>query len=256
MAAKHSWLGRVVELGLFLIAFGVAMLLVWQTSAQGGDWTYREGAGKNELLCRDLLKRLNRYARDGKCSLPVIASYPKFTAPPWAELDPKMYEELLVKLEKYGDGGPSYYFHLLPGLKERQPESVYRYRAKRFIEQGGRLRMWRTRLVKHYGTGPIVPAPSGEQTVVQMYIPIPKENQDTYCVGKPKPTQANALALIYIVAADLGGLDPNVDPGTYGILGGHDLVIYEGKPLLIGSESIWRDGELMLDRLCNFEFVS
>jgi uncharacterized protein len=230
------------------------------SSTQGGDWTYRDGGGKNQPLCHELLKRLNRYDRDesleNRCSFPVIASYPQFTMPPWEELDLKTHEELLFKLMKYsGEGGPDGYFHLLPGLKQRAPDSTYRYKAKQFAKEGVHLRMWRTRLVQHYGTGPIVSAPPGEQAIVQMYIPMPKEGLDTYCVGKPKPAKVNSLELLFIVTADLSGPDPNVDPGTFGILGGRDLVIYEGQPWLVSSEDIWRDGVLMLNQYCDFEFV-
>lgn len=225
------------------------------SSTQGGSWTYRGGAGRDEPLCRELLKRLNRYAHDGGCSLPVMMSYHKFTAPPWEELDPQQHEELLFKLEKYAQEGPDGYFHLLPGLEALQPDWVYRNRAKQFLEEGGRLRVWRTRLVNHYGSGPIVAAPPGNQTIVQKYIRISKEIQSTYCTDRPKPTELYMRASIYIVTSDLSGPDPNVDPGTFGIMGGSDLVIYEGKPLLIRSEDVWWDGELRLECPCDFEFV-
>ena len=228
-------------------------------STQGGSWTYRGGAGRNEPLCHELLRRLNRYDQDeslgNRCSFPVLASHPKFSAPPWEELDLRQHEELFVKLIKYSDEGPAGYFQLRPGLKQQNPDSYYQYRAKLLIEEGGRLRVWRTRLVNHYGSGPIIPAPPGDQAIVQMYIPMSKEIQATYCAGKPKPANVNGLDLLFIVTPDLSGPDPNIDPGTLGILGGSDLVIYEGKPLLVSGEDVWRDGELMLNRLCNFEFV-
>lgn len=238
------------------IAWGAAMLLLGCASAQAaGSWTYRDGIGKNEALCHDLLKRLNRYdsdeSLDRRCSLSVISCYPKFTAPPWEELDLRKYEDLFFELTKYSGEGHARYFHLQPVQKQQKPDSYYRYRAKLFIEEGGRLRMWRTRLVNNYGTGPILSAPSGDQTIVQMYIP--SKSQDKYC--SINPANANSVALLFIVTPDLKGPDPNIDPGTHGILGGRDLMIYEGKPILIGSEDIWRDGTLMLEQICDFEFV-
>jgi uncharacterized protein YecT (DUF1311 family) len=237
----------------------LAKFFTAETPTHRGDWTYRDGAGKNKPLCHDLLRRLNRYDKDesldNRCSFPVLASYNKFTAPPWEELDLKKYEELFVKLMKYSGEDPVRYFHLRPGLEQRNTESYYRAQTKRIIAEGGRLRMWRTRLVNNYGTAPIIPAPPGEQAIVQMFIPMPKENQTTYCIDKPKPANVNSLELLFIVTTDLSGPDPNVDLGTFGILGGRDLVIYEGKPLLVSSEDIWQYGELMVDRLCYFEFV-
>lgn len=244
---KQAYSSRLTVLTTFLAP---------KPPAQGGDWTYRGNSGRNELLCHDLLKRLNRYdgseSLDHRCSSEVIASYPKFYEAAWEDLDPRKYEELIVKLEKYSQEGPAGYFHLMPGLKEQQPDSAYRYRARDFIEHGGRLQMWRTRLVNHYGTGPIIPAPPGEQTIVRMGTPLPNNPQTKICIGKQKNI---SWGVVYVVTADLSGPDPNVDPGTFGILSSHRLAIYEGKPVLVGIEDIWRDGKLMLDRVCDFEFV-
>mgnify|MGYP005815069319 CR=1 FL=1 len=231
------------------------------TTRSLGSWTYRGLSGRNEQLCHKLLSRLNRYDRDesleNRCSFPVLASYPKFTAPPWEELDVEKHRELFFKLTKYsGEGGPDGYFHLVPGLKQRNPDSHYRYLTKLDIESGARMRVWRTRLFGHYRSDPPIPAPPGEQAVVQIYLPMPKGMQPTYCVGKPKPSNLNMYTLLFIVTPDLAGPDPNVDPGTFGISGGKDLLIYEGKPILVGStEDVWRDGEFMPDRMCDFEFV-
>lgn len=247
---KQAYSSRLAALAIFFKP---------KLPAQGGNWTYRGNSGRNESLCHDLLRRLNRYDRDesldNRCSFPVIASYPSFTAPPWEELDLQKYGELFFKLMKYSGEDPVGYFQLAPGLQQRAPDSHYQYLTQRFIERGGRLRVWRTRLVNHYGTGPIIPAPPGEQAIVQMYIPMPKESQATYCVGKPKPASVKEVELLFIVTPDLSGPDPNIDRGTFGILGGRDLMVYEGRPVLVGGEDVWRDGKLMLDRLCSFEFV-
>lgn len=223
-----------------------------------GNWTYEGLSGRNEPLCHKLLSRLNRYDRDesleNRCSFPVLTSYPKFTAPPWEELDLQKHGELFFKLVKFSQEGPHNYFHLLPGLEQEAPDSHYQYRAKRLIDQGMRMRVWRTRLFDHYGVVP-TPAPPGEQAIVQMYIPMSKESMATYCVGKPKPVGFNQLELLFIVTPDLSGPDPNVDPGTIGLTHGRDLLIYEGKPVLVGWEDVWRDGVLSPNRLCDFEFV-
>lgn len=229
-------------------------------TAKRGEWTYHDGAGRKERLCRNLLVRLNLNDRDegleSRCSFSVIASYPGFSAPPWEELDPKAHEDLLVKLLKYSGEDPVGYFQLRPEVKPRNTDSYYQSSAKRIIEEGGRLRVWRTRLVNHFGTGPIVTAPPGEQSIVQMYLPMPKENQGIFCPGKPKPTRLNSVKLTYIFTGDLSGPEPLVDRGTFGVLNGRDLVIYNGQPLLIGSEDVWQDGPIMLERVCNFDFIS
>jgi len=229
--------------------------------AQRGDWTYRGNSGGNEPLCHALLRRLNRYDRDEEsqnyaCSFPVLASYPKFTPPPWEELDIRQHEELLFKLFKYGQEGPDGYFHWLPGLKAQFSDAYYRDKAKRFIEEGGRLRIWRTRLLNYYrGKNGLIPAPPGEQTIVQMFILMPKE-KDTYCTSKPEPADVYFERAIFIITPDLSGPDPNIDPGTHGILSrSDDLLLYEGKPLFINSYSVWQVGELELNRLCDYTFI-
>jgi hypothetical protein len=245
-------------------------LLLWGTSAHGdGSWTYRGGAGKNEPLCRELLRRLNRYDRDEslteRCSWDVIASYPKFTEPPWEEIDPRKHEELIVKLEKYAQEGPDGYFHRLPGLKQWAPDLYYRNRAKDFIEQGARLLVWRTKSTQFYRTFPIPPGgptQSEQQTIVRMFIPWgenwQKKNhgkpEPEYCVGKPH-AKGTWTVTIFIVTPDLAGPDPNIDAGTWGILGRHALLMYEGAPLLVNGYSIWRSTSGVLGGYCDFEFV-
>lgn len=225
-----------------------------------GSWTYRGLSGRNEPLCHKLLSRLNRYDRDeslgNRCSFPVLASYPNFTAPPWEELDVGKHGELFFELVKFSEEGPHGYFGWT-GMKQKAPDSYYRYLAKLYIDQGARMRMWRTRLVNHYQnrTGHIVLAPPGEQVIVQIYQIMPAETQVTYCVGKPKPGSTNMFDFLIIVTPDLTGPDPNVDPGTNAIVSSRDLLIYEGKPVLVGSEDVWRDGVLRPDCLCDFEFV-
>lgn len=232
----------------------LAIFFAPKQPAQGGDWIYRDGGGKSELLCQDLLKRLNYYYHqnellDEQCSWDVVVSYPKFTEPPWTVLDPLKHEELIVNLMKYDQEGGEAYFHLRPGLKEQNPDSVYRNRAVDFIDQGGRLLMWRTRLIQHDGT---------EQTIVQRWIPwidrirVLNRNQGKPCIDKQKISWTGGGDA---VTADLSGPDPNVDPATHEVVRRHQLVIYEGKPLLVNGKDVWRGGKLKLDRLCDFEFV-
>jgi hypothetical protein len=223
------------------------------SATQGGDWTYRDGAGRNETLCNELLNRLNDYYHqneplDEQCSWDVIASFPKFTTPPWTELDPRKYEELLVKLMKYDQEGLDASLNLRPSLKEQNPDLIYRNRAKDFIDQGGRLRMWRTQLIQHDGA---------ERTIVQGWIPwlnrteLLNRNHGKSCIDKQ---EISWLGGGYAVTADLSGLDSNVRPDTHGILNRHQLVMYGGKPLLINGKDVWGVGEHMLNHVCGFEF--
>lgn len=244
----------------------IAWIVIFLTaSAQGGDWTYRDGSNGSKL-CHDLLKRLNRYDRseslNNRCSWNVIASYPKFSDPPWEELDSKKYENLITQLEKYIQETPDGYWHRIPGSKDTQSEGVYRSHAKDFIEHGGRLQVWHTKLSSFNFSNPkSINTMSKVQTIVRMSGGIPMqvpnkvldEKLAKICEGMPR---VDALGTIIYVTSDLSGPDPTVDPGTFGIIRGHDLKVYEGKPLLVGSESIWRDSQNGLAGYCDFEFVS
>lgn len=226
-----------------------------------GDWTYRDGEGRREPLCQALLQRLNRYDRgeslENRCALPVIASHPEFKAPPWEELDPKQHEDLIVKLLKYSEEGPQGYFGQPPGVTPKNLDSYYRSRATRLLEEGVRLRVLRIRLVSYLKTqtGSVVSATPGLQSVVQLYQSMSDEISANYCAGKPKPHSVKLWKITYIFTQDLKSPDPLVDPGTNGIVSGHDIVFFDNKPLLIGEESIWRDGQIGLEGVCSFEFV-
>ena len=134
----------------------------------------------------------------------------------------------------------------------------YRYvdRAKEFIEKGGKLRIWRTRLIENYrGGNGYVPAPPGNQTLLQMYIPRPKEKSMLPCDDKPVPITDYSNRAIFMVSPDLSGIDPLFTAGMSGIFSGMDLLLYEGKPILIGMDSLWWQEKLSLDSGCAFEFV-
>jgi len=247
------------------ISDGVVIKQKVVPSTQRGSWTYRGGAGRNEPLCRELLKRLNRYewneSQDSRCSWDVIASYPEFSEPPWEELDSKQYEDLIFKLTKYGQETPEGYFHRLSGLKEMAPDRVYRNNAKEFIKYGGRLQVWRTKLSAFNPTNPKRDSISaGEQTIIRMSGGFPRrppskeldEKINNTCKGMPR---VYSHGEIFYVTSDLSGPDPAVETGTFGIISGHDLRIYQGKPIFVGFQTIWRDSPSGLNRDCNFEFV-
>lgn len=234
--------------------------LVPKPPAQGSDWAYQVGEGKKELLCRVLSNRLNHYERerpDTRCSTwDELASYPKFTEPAWEELDPKTHEKLLTMLLKYERGD---HFQTLPKLEQQKRDSVYRNLVKDFIQGGGHLRVWRTKPAFIYGTddGPLT-TPTEEQTFVQMGT---EPEQTTLCVGTLHPP-ADWMMQTYVVTPDLSALDPNfirVKPGIVNtnalLVNTHGLFIYEGKPILVGTNDIWRFSSGSLERICNFQFV-
>ncbi len=248
---KQAYSSRLAALTTFLAP---------KPPAQGSDWTNQDGEGKKELLCRVLSNRLNHYERerpDTRCSTwDELASYPKFTEPSWEELDPKTHEKLLTKLMKYEHGD---YFQTLPKLEQQKRDSLYRNLVKDFIQGGDRLRVWRTKPALIYGTDDGTPTtPTEEQTFVQIGT---EPEQTTLCVGTLHPP-ADWMMRTYVVTPDLSGPDPNFIPVKPGIVNtnallvnSHGLFIYEGKPILVGNNDIWRFSSGSLERICNFQFV-
>lgn len=237
---------------LWKYVFGISILLYSTTTishAVDGWWIYRDGEGRGEPLCQKLLKRLAKYEPKGKqgCGQEVLLSYPEFTEPPWEELDPKQYEALIFELIKYYNEGPQGYFHSFLDLKLRNPDSLYRNWTKEFLQQHGRLRMWRTRLLSSYDSGP---TPQGEQTIVQMGTV--RTSQPGYCTVKP---QAHWMGGVFFVTPDLSGPDPNIGGGTFTILAASTVLIHEGTPVIINLESIYRDYPIGFSGYCGFEFV-
>ncbi|MGO9443990.1 MAG: hypothetical protein ACLPXB_04340 [Thiobacillaceae bacterium] len=232
-----------------------------QDGPQDSVSPYRVTEGKNELLCRALVSRVNHYESrrpDTRCSTwDEIASYPKFTEPSWEELDPKRHEELLTKLMEYEHGE---FFPPLPELAQRKRNSAYRELVENFIQSGGHLRVWRSRpaLINEAAAGSPMIAPK-EQTFVQFGT---APEQTALCVGTLHPA-ADWKAGTYVVMSDLSGPDINLvpaKPGTTNInallVNTHGLFMYQGKPILAGDNDVWRFSFGTLERICNFEYVS
>ena len=97
------------------------------------------------------------------------------------------------------------------------------------------------------------PARPEQQTVVQLREPLPEENEQQDCPGKPA---AKWLASVFLVTADLSGPDPNVDPGTFGIMRERTLLMFDGKPNLVNGNSVWWDhpAGTGLQNYCDFRF--
>ena len=246
------------------------------TAMRGGSWTYRGGkwniSDRSDPLCHTLLRRLNRYEwkefQKPDCSWGIIATYLKFSNPPWKNIDPKIfgpkkYEDLIFKLKKYSQEGPSGYFHRLPGLKPQQPDSVYRNRAKEFTQDGGRLQVWRTKISTFNVSSTPRPDPAStrERTLIRMsYNKLTQEKRDElhskFCKGMPKESDGWDRGQIFYVTPDLSGPDPDVDPGTFKIAASSDLKMYQGTPIFVDIyASLWRDTTYGLSGSCSFEFI-
>lgn len=221
----------LLQLGLFTLAVGSMCF-----DANAAGWEYRIGQGYT--LCDALLKRLNGYSypsatkRPNNCDWNAALSYPGFTEPPWEELDPKKNEDLIFRLVKYA------WSNGRPNLVLPQQEPFVRQQATEFIEHGGRVQLWRTRLVSNFfnKNHPERWTPSGLQNVVQLRYAVPaneKSEQTDACSDMP---WAGWRGSLFILNNDLTDVHPDMGLAANSLIN-RTLVLYRGKPHFISGSA-------------------
>lgn len=221
-------------------------------SAGVGRWEYY--TGKGYTVCDALYKRLNRYRypdpdNANNCAWQVALSYPGFTEPPWEELGTTGHEELIYRLLKYADG---------TGTK--RPERVYQEAARRFIEEGGRVQLWRTRLISNFGSKehPEVWAPPGLQNVIQLRYPKLSAEQAGTVLCPTAPQADWQGGQVFIANDDLTDVHPDI--GYVGvILANMTLVLYSERPyflsgLATSSITLGRNESTGLTDFCDIRY--
>jgi hypothetical protein len=194
-------------------------------------------SGRDGQLCSALHARLNKAVRSGECMYDAIETYPGFSQPPWQSLPPIEHLDLVAQFERFAQegGGPT-----------QQSDDYYRRQAQSFIDEGGELAVWRAHLLFCYDDACMRRA-DGEQTVVMQTTRIELEHPPRGCPGK---TSQGWIRRTFIVTADLTKLDPQVEPSKAHLFTNRWLVLYDGRPLLISSDSVARLGSV----ICRFYF--
>ncbi len=159
-----------------------------------------------------------------------MATYPKFSQPPWQNLDPRKHVELIYKLIMSRGKTDQYFRRGLGVHLPPIPDTGDRIRVTNFIVGGGQLRVWRTRLFDYYGVMSD-PAPPGEQTIIELGQSFKNDPKaPPACRDNPQLLSGGS---VYIVTADLKGPDPHVpDTIAYALQEG-ELLMYEGVPYLV-----------------------
>lgn len=217
--------------------------------ARAGQWQYESAVpvGPERALCDALLKRL--YTLGDRCAADAIESFPGFSEPPWQDLDPHEHLDLISKLLKYWQVGPRKYFDSISSGTAAK-DAVYHNKAIAFVSAGGRLRVWRTRLVPSFGNRP---APPGEQTVVELDNHIALASIPRECPG---PRSKGWIPTLFLVTPDLSGPDPDIDAGSASILFARRLLLYNGIPELVDSDTVVRSfGDAGFHDMCAFKQV-
>lgn len=104
--------------------------------------------------------------------------------------------------------------------------------AKEFVQAGGTLRIWHTRLLTYFGPDLEDPAPPGDQTIAILS----RKFSSPDCPAHPSMYYGQA----FVVLPDLSGPDPRVKQGTAWLLAHTYPVLYKGKTLLV-NEGFARD---------------
>ncbi len=246
-------------LGTTFVRLALAVSAMACTYANSGGWVYH--SGKGYTLCDELHKRLNSFTYpdpkkhlNASCGWNAALSYPGFKQPPWQELDVTQHEELIYHLIKY-TGSPNGLTGL-PGSAEQ----FIREDVRQFIALGGRVQLWRTRLITDFfnKNHPEVWAPPGLQNVVQLRYqshPANLEADAAACPGIPRP---GWYGRVFIVNDELTDVHP--DMGHAGTtLAGYSLVLYRKRPHLLsrwGSDSVsvgWDTGSGP-HQMCQIDF--
>lgn len=206
-------------------------------SANAAEWGYR--TGKGYTLCDALHKRLDKYhypdplQQPNTCAWSVALSYSRFEEPQWQELDPKHHRELIYRLIKYAwsSGRPA---TVLP-----QQEPFVQQEMEKFIEQGGRVQLWRTRLISDFfnKNHPERWTPPEPQNVIQLRYALSgtaKSDQAQACPDVPWVGWHGSLFIVNDTLTDIHS--------ELGLAGNslikRTLVLFKGKPHFLS----WSDG--------------
>ena len=179
-----------------------------------------------------------------------MLGYPGFTEPPWEGLKPRQHEELIFKLQRYAEGP-----FARPGSEPR-----IRAKAREFIEQGGRVQLWRTRLISDFYNKkhPEVWAPPGVQNVIQLRYQPPPIQEETTALCPDVPRAGFAGGSLFIVNDEFTDIHP--DMGVAGpILARSTLLLYRGRPHFLSGSfafefAVGRDEGSGPGSFCNFRY--
>jgi hypothetical protein len=214
--------------GCFLLASSTACAAGWVSNPPN-----RPASG----LCRILLYRLNHTPTP--CIASAVRLYPGFSTPPAKMLDANKRLELIAKLIAY-NGSPLTYFKTpLTNLAGRLQG------AKDFVQAGGTLGIWHTRLLTYFGPDLEDPAPASDQTIALL-------SRKFWSPGCRAHTSMN-YSQAFVVLPDLSGPDPRVKQGPASLLANTYPVLYKGKTLLV-SEGLARD-PLSPEKLSDYDQV-
>ena len=235
-ASVRATIGRAVAI------VGAALL----AQSAFADWKYLHGNGNP--VCDAVRARLNKVTvadldqfKNHSCNSTGTLTYPGFKEPPWQDLKPNEHAKLIANLLRFADLGAEVYFgHNQVSWKahmsqEQQLDFDRRIQqaSQDFVARGGRVLLWRTRLVNDFGDPDKLLAPVGPQTVVQLRWPAEVRKDNVLAC----PTMAKVgdfQSLLFIVKDDLTGPDPRVRHTSSVLLGSVPMLL-DGVPYFVAG---------------------
>lgn len=204
----------------FLLSFSTAYASGWVSTTQPD--------APNAELCQALLYRLNHTSAD--CILAAAGTYPGFTSPPWEMIDASKHIELIAKLKYVG--GPGWQENL-----QKTPPPNWEHAlegAKEFVQEGGTLQIWHTRMFEYFGADREDPAPPGNQTITLL-----STKQGSRAIPACPASASFRWSRAFVVLPDLSGPDLRVQTGPAALLRDDYPVLYKGQTLLVNNALVF-----------------
>jgi hypothetical protein len=258
-------LTATLTLGRFVsILVATIPVLAVSASASAGEWNYLNGIhGRGYVICDAVLRRLNSYQWTAESTREmygafvgqVVLSYRGWKEPPWQDLNPDQYRNLIRELLRYREFGADVYF----GRKAPQHSPAYQPVLDKKIEeltlQVNGLRVWRTHLINWLDEKP---APDGDQTVVNLTYPFDESFLKQLRERTPDIKNPRNPGMTFLVKDDLSGPDPRVREGHQRRI--QIALLFDDKPHFLWLLATGRDIAIFRDfgtgprSFCELEF--
>jgi hypothetical protein len=214
----------------------VCLLLFIPQQSDAAQWQIRVGKGRP--LCNALQTSLSRgtyfddvVKNDGNCTWMLGLATRTLEEPPWQDLDINQHRQLLKNLLVYRK------FDAEIGSLSQEQEADINREIDSFIATGGRIQLWKTRLITYFYSQD--PPKSSDlwqlQNIVQLrfkYGLTPERATGRAC---PVDNNAGWIGKLFVVNKDLIDIHPQI--GRAGkILLNNTLMISAGQPVLLSTE--------------------
>jgi hypothetical protein len=208
------------------------LLIPLHPDASAAGW--KLDRGKGYTICEAIFNRINQFnypdpiKEPNNCAWNAMLSLRDFTDPPWEDLNPAENSKLIYNLIKHSwsNGEPE-------KVKASQEPFVQSDIAE-FINNGGRVQLWHTRLVSNFynDNHPESWTPPDPQNVIQLRYAIPVASKTLDAKVCPSIPQPGWFGRTYIANDDLSAIHPDTGRALDLYVMG-TLVLYKRNPFFL-----------------------